>query len=285
MPFHAIEDPDKLKRVLEATLLLEADLDLPVLLAHVIDEARSLTGARYGALGILDSGGTVIVDFLTVGLTSAEEEQIGPRPTGRGVLGLFMDEPRSLRLAHLGTHPDSIGFPAGHPPMESFMGVPIKVRNEVYGSLYLTDKVGAAEFTDEDQSLVEALAVAAGMAIENTRLHQRVQELAVAEDRDRMARDLHDTVVQHLYAVGSRSRPWPRSRGPPAWRTGSARWSPTSAPPSARSGPASTSSGWRTPIAACGRVCSRWCGRSVPWSASTSGCRSTARWTRSCPTW
>ncbi len=202
MPFHAIEDPVKLKRVLEATLLLESDLELPVLLSHVVDEARFLTGARYGALGILDGGRTVIVDFLAVGLTGAEEDEIARRPTGRGVLGLFMEDPRSIRLAHLGSHPDSVGFPAGHPPMESFLGVPIKVRNEIYGSLYLTDKVGAAEFTDEDQSLVEALAVAAGMAIENTRLHQRVQELAVSDDRDRMARDLHDTVVQHLYAVG-----------------------------------------------------------------------------------
>jgi signal transduction histidine kinase len=86
--------------------------------------------------------------------------------------------------------------------MGSFLGVPIEVRGEVYGSLYLTDKIGSSEFTDEDQALVEALAVAAGMAIENTRLHQRVQDLAILEDRDRMARDLHDTVVQHLYAVG-----------------------------------------------------------------------------------
>jgi signal transduction histidine kinase len=202
MPFPSIDDPVKLSRVIEAVMLLRTDLELPVLLGHVIEQARSLTGARYGALGILDSEGTAIAEFLTVGLTQAEEERIGPRPTGKGVLGLLLSDPRPLRLPHLGEHPQSSGFPENHPPMRSFLGIPIEVRNEVYGSLYLTDKIGSSEFTDEDQALVEALVVAAGMVIENARLHQRVQELAVVEDRDRTARDLHDTVVQHLYAVG-----------------------------------------------------------------------------------
>jgi signal transduction histidine kinase len=202
VPFHSIDDPVRLTRVLEATMLLAADVELPALLGHVIDEARFLTGARYGALGILDNDGTSIAEFLTVGLTAEEEEAIGPRPTGRGVLGLLIDDPRPLRLARLDDHPDRFGFPPNHPPMHSFLGVPINVRNEVYGSLYLTDKTDSTEFTAEDQELVEALAVAAGMAIENSRLHRRVQELAVIEDRHRMARDLHDTVIQHLYAVG-----------------------------------------------------------------------------------
>jgi len=202
MPFPSIDEPVKLTRVIEAVMLLRADLELPVLLSHVIDEARSLTSARYGALGILNSERTAIAEFLTVGLTEDEEARIGSRPTGKGVLGLLLSDPQPLRLAELRVHPQSSGFPAHHPPMGSFLGVPIEVRNEVYGSLYLTDKIGSSEFTDEDQALVEALAVAAGMVIENTRLHQRVQDLAVLEDRDRMARDLHDTVVQHLYAVG-----------------------------------------------------------------------------------
>ncbi len=183
-------------------MLLAADVELPALLSHVIDEARSLTGANYGALGILDDDGTSIADFLTVGLTAEQEEAIGPRPTGRGVLGLLIDDPRPLRLARIDDHPDRFGFPPNHPPMHSFLGVPINVRNEVYGSLYLTDKTDGPEFTADDQELVEALAMAAGMAIENSRLHRRIQELAVIEDRHRMARDLHDTVIQHLYAVG-----------------------------------------------------------------------------------
>jgi signal transduction histidine kinase len=202
MPYRSIEDPVKLRRVIEAILLLEADLDLPALLSHVIDEARSLTDARYGALGVINEDATGLVEFLTVGLDRDEEERIGPRPTGRGVLGLVIADPQPLRLSFLGSHPEGLGFPPNHPPMTSFLGVPIKVRNEVYGNLYLTDKVGSSEFTLDDQALVEALALAAGMAIETHRLHQRVQQVAVFEDRDRMARDLHDTVIQRLYAIG-----------------------------------------------------------------------------------
>jgi signal transduction histidine kinase len=111
-------------------------------------------------------------------------------------------DPRPLRLEFLGAHPDSSGFPPGHPPMSSFLGVPIKVRDEVYGNLYLTDKDGSSSFTADDEALVGALALAAGMAIENYRLHQQVHEAAVFEDRERLARDLHDTVIQHLYAIG-----------------------------------------------------------------------------------
>jgi signal transduction histidine kinase len=202
MPFRSIDDPVKLTRVIQATMLLQADIELPVLLNHVIEEARALTGARYGALGIFNRETNAIEEFLTAGLTQAEEAMIGHRPAGLGVLGIQLTDARPLQLAHLGAHPRSAGFPPHHPPMESFLGVRVEVRNEVYGSLYLTDKIGAPTFTDEDQALVEALAVAAGMAIENTRLHQRVQEAAIIEDRDRTARDLHDTVVQHLYAVG-----------------------------------------------------------------------------------
>ena len=202
MPYRAIEDPVKLRRVLEATLLLEADLDLPTLLRHIIDEAVSMVGARFGALGVLNEDRTSLAQFVTVGLEAAEEERIGERPTGKGVLGVLISDPRPLRLANLSAHPDSYGFPPGHPPMNSFLGVPIKVRGEVYGNLYLTDKIGWSEFTKDDESLVEALALAAGIAIENARLHQRVQEVAVFEDRDRLARDLHDTVIQRLFAVG-----------------------------------------------------------------------------------
>ena len=202
MPFHSVDDPAKLRRLLEATLLVEADLELPVLLRHVVEEARSMTGARYGALGVLNADRTELAQFLTVGLESDEEERIGHRPTGRGVLGLLITEPQPMRLADLGSHPKSFGFPANHPSMASFLGVPIKVRDQVYGNLYLTDKVGWSEFTRDDVALVEALAVAAGIAIENARLHEQVRDLAVIEDRDRLARDLHDTVIQRLFAVG-----------------------------------------------------------------------------------
>ena len=204
MPYRSIEDPAKLRRVLEATLLVEADLELPALLRHVIGEALAMTNARYGALGVLNEDRTALAEFITVGLDPDEEERIGARPTGRGVLGLLISEPKPLRVARLGEHPESFGFPPNHPPMTSFLGVPIKVRDEVYGNLYLTDKIGWSEFTSDDEALVGALAIAAGIAIENTRLHQRVQEVAIFDERDRLARDLHDTVIQQLFAVGLR---------------------------------------------------------------------------------
>lgn len=202
MPYRSIEDPAHLRRVLEATLLLEADLDLPTLLHHLIDEARSMTNARYGALGVLNENGSALSEFLTVGLDPEEIESIGALPTGKGVLGTLITDPRPLRLPRLDAHDDSYGFPSNHPPMHSFLGVPIKVRDEVYGNLYLTDKIGWSEFTSDDEALIGALAVAAGIAIENARLHVRVQESVVFEERDRLARDLHDTVIQRLFAIG-----------------------------------------------------------------------------------
>ncbi len=202
MPYRSIDDPVKLRRVLEAALLLEADLDLPTLLRHIVDEACSMTNARYGALGVLNEEGNTLSQFITVGLEADEERRIGDRPTGRGVLGLLISDPKPRRLSSLSSDPSSYGFPLNHPPMTSFLGVPIKVRDEVYGNLYLTDKIGWSEFTSDDESLIGALAVAAGIAIENARLHSRVQEAAVYKERDRLARDLHDTVIQRLFAIG-----------------------------------------------------------------------------------
>jgi two-component system, NarL family, sensor histidine kinase DevS len=202
MPHSSIEDPTTLRRILDATLLIEADLDLPVLLHHVAQEARSMTGARYGALGVLNDDRSGFSEFITVGLDPDEEDGIGPRPTGRGVLGLLIADPVPFRLAELGSHAESHGFPERHPLMTSFLGVPIKVRDEIYGNLYLTDKIGWSEFTRDDEALVSALAVAAGVAIENARLHRRAQEMAVYDERDRLARDLHDTVIQRFFAVG-----------------------------------------------------------------------------------
>ena len=202
MPYHNVEDPAKLLRLIDAVLMIEAAVELPVLLRHLIEEACSLVDARYGALGVLNEARTGLEPFITVGLGDAEEEAIGARPTGRGVLGVLITDATPLRLKDLGTHPDSYGFPAHHPPMKSFLGVPVRVRSVVYGNLYLTDKISADDFSDEDQSLAEALAVAAGIAIENTRLHERVRVLSVLDDRDRIARDLHDRVIQRVFAVG-----------------------------------------------------------------------------------
>ena len=204
VPYNKIDDSAKLRRLLDAVLMIEADIELSVLLRHFVEEACALVDARYGALGVLNEARTGLDQFLTVGLSESEEALIGHRPTGRGVLGLLITEPTPLRLDDLALHPDSYGVPPHHPPMKSFLGVPVRVRNEVYGNLYLTDKVGAPEFSEDDEDLAEALAQAAGIAIENNRLHDRVRMLSVSDDRDRIARDLHDHVIQRVFAVGMR---------------------------------------------------------------------------------
>jgi signal transduction histidine kinase len=202
VPHQKITDPATLRRLLDAVLMIETNVELADLLHHFVQEACSLVDARYGALGVLNASRTGLEQFVTVGLSDTEEELIGARPTGRGVLGLLITDPESLRLDDLAKHPDSYGVPAHHPPMKSFLGVPVRTRNEVYGNLYLTDKIGAREFSEEDEFLAEALAVAAGIAIENNRLHDRVRVISVLDDRDRIARDLHDRVIQRVFAVG-----------------------------------------------------------------------------------
>ena len=202
MPYTRVNDPEKLRRLMAAVLLITNDVELPHLLGTLITEACSLVEARYGALGVLNESRTGLEQFLTVGLNEEEERAIGARPTGRGVLGQLITDPRPLRLDEIGDHPDSYGFPPAHPPMSSFLGVPVRVRDEVFGNLYLTDKIGAERFTDEDEALAEALALATGIAIQNHRLHERVLAIGVLDDRDRIARDLHDRVIQRIYAVG-----------------------------------------------------------------------------------
>lgn len=202
MPYTRVNDPDKLRRLMAAVLMLTADVELQHLLSHFVDEARALVDASYGALGVLNESGTGLERFLTVGLSDEEERAIGARPTGRGVLGLLITDSRPLRLADLASDAHSFGFPSNHPPMASFLGVPVRVRDEVYGNLYLTNKLGAAEFSGEDEALAEALALAAGIAIQNHRLRERVRVASMLDDRDRIARDLHDRVIQRIFAVG-----------------------------------------------------------------------------------
>jgi signal transduction histidine kinase len=171
------------------------------MLQVIVDRVRPLVGARYAALGIVHPDG-VIERFITSGLDPEDRRAIGPLPRGHGILGLIIRENRSFRIPDIATDPHRYGFPPNHPPMHSFLGVPVTVKGRSVGNLYLTEKAGAAEFSEADQRLVESFAIHAGIAIENARLHEQVQRLAIVDERERISKDLHDGIIQNLYAVG-----------------------------------------------------------------------------------
>ncbi|MGA6160799.1 GAF domain-containing protein [Stenotrophomonas sp. NPDC087984] len=161
---------DRIHTLLDAVLAIGSDLELEVVLQRIVESAVSLVDAKYGALGVLGEEGT-IKQFLTVGIDEETIAEMGHYPRGEGILGLLIRHPEPLRLADLARHPSSVGFPSGHPPMTSFLGAPIKVREQVFGNLYLTDKQGAAEFDADDEAVLRTLAAAAGVAIDNARLY------------------------------------------------------------------------------------------------------------------
>lgn len=164
--------------------------------------ACELVDARYGALGVLSEDGHGLSQFVHEGIPPEQAAIIGHLPEGKGILGLLITDPKPIRLADLSQHAASYGFPAQHPPMHSFLGVPIVTRDRVFGNLYLTEKRSAAEFSLVDEALATTLARAAAIAIENARLHAQVRELVLNSDRARIAAELHDTVIQRLFAVG-----------------------------------------------------------------------------------
>lgn len=188
--------------LLHAVLAIASDLDLEGMMLRIVESAVELVDARYGALGVLDEDGVGLAQFVTAGIDDQAHRAIGQLPAGHGILGLLIVDPRPLRLPDLRAHPDSYGFPPQHPPMRSFLGVPIRIRDEVFGNLYLTDKVSAGEFSALDEELAVGLASAAAVAVDNARLHAQLQSMMLAEDRERIARDLHDTVIQRLFATG-----------------------------------------------------------------------------------
>jgi two-component system, NarL family, sensor histidine kinase DevS len=161
---------ERLSALLDAVVGVGSDLDLRSTLYRIVVAACRLVGARYGALGIIGPDRR-LTEFITDGISAEEHQQIGDLPTGRGVLGLLIDEPRPVRLRDIAEHPRSFGFPPHHPVMRSFLGVPVRIRDQVFGNLYLTEKLGADEFTEDDEETVVALAVAAGIAIDNARLY------------------------------------------------------------------------------------------------------------------
>lgn len=166
---------DRVHSLLEAVMSVGRELDLAQVLRRIVEAAALLVDAEYGALGVIGPDGRTLSQFLTVGLTEKEIAEIGPLPAGHGLLGEVIHHPEPLRLTDLGAHSSSYGFPAHHPPMRSFLGVPIRVRDEVFGNLYLTDKRGGIDFDTEDETVISTLSVAAGVAIDNARLYEGSQ--------------------------------------------------------------------------------------------------------------
>ena len=166
----------------------------------IVDNVRVLVGARYAALGIQGALGR-IDEFIVSGITPEQRALLGDPPTGHGLLGLIIKEDRALLIDDIATDPRRYGFPEHHPEMHSLLGVPVRSRGETIGNLYLTNKETAPVFDGEDQALVERFALHAGIAIENARLHEQVGRLAIVEERERISQDLHDSIIQSLYAI------------------------------------------------------------------------------------
>jgi signal transduction histidine kinase len=195
--------PQSRDAIREAALTITSELSLPILLNRIVGLAREMSGARYAALGIPDPTNTHLVQFITSGMDEEELSKMGELPVGAGLLGeLLKPGAKPIRTTNILDHPASAGFSPHHPHMTSFLGVPIRSRGKLLGNLYMTDKIGADEFTEYDQILIETLAAYAAVAIDNARLHQRTQRLAILEERERIGMDLHDGVIQSIYAVG-----------------------------------------------------------------------------------
>jgi signal transduction histidine kinase len=197
------------RRLIEAGMALASELSLDAVLLRIVELAVDLTGARYGALGVLTPDGRSIEEFITVGITAEERVALGDPPTGHGLLGALIREARPLRIPDIGADPRSVGFPPNHPPMRSLLGAPVTGRGKVFGNIYLTDKQDAEAFDGEDERVLVVLATQAAVAVENARLYdetersgRELQRLQVLEDRERIGKELHDGVIQSLFAVG-----------------------------------------------------------------------------------
>ena len=188
-----------LRGLADAAAALAGELDLDAVLQTIVAAASSATGARYAALGVVGEDDT-ISRFVYQGIDDATARRIGHLPRGKGLLGLLIRDPRVIRTDDIAAHPASYGFPPGHPPMNGFLGAPVRSRGRVYGNLYLTEKTGG--FDERDEELVVVLAAQAGAAIENAELAERLRTLAIQEERDRISRELHDGVIQTVFSIG-----------------------------------------------------------------------------------
>jgi signal transduction histidine kinase len=191
--------PHLLRELVEAAASVAGHVELTALLRSTVRAAMDLTGARYGALGVLGEHGT-LMDFVHYGVDPDVAMQIGHLPRGTGVLGTITRTGETVRIDNIAEHEDSSGFPEHHPTMGAFLGVPVRVGDRNFGNLYLADKEQG--FTPDDELIVEFLAVTAGTAVSTLRLQERLRRTALLEDRERIARDLHDSIIQDLFAVG-----------------------------------------------------------------------------------
>lgn len=190
---------DDVARLVEAAATVAGAAELTDTLEAIVETAMELTGARYGALGVLGSQG-FLREFIHKGVDAETARKIGPLPSGLGLLGTITRLEGGVMVDHIADHPDSVGFPEHHPQMDAFLGVPIRVGDEVFGNIYLTDKEGG--FDSDDMAHVEALATIGGSAIANARKSRRLRTVAVVEDRERIAREIHDAIIQDIFAVG-----------------------------------------------------------------------------------
>ncbi len=189
----------------EAGIAITGELELDRVLQQVVEQARELGVARYGALSLLKEDGT-IESFLTSGITPEERSAIGPLPVGHGLLGAVIDAGTTMRVPDLTQDPRSAGFPANHPPMYSLLAVPVRLHGRILGSLYLTEKEDGEQFGTDDQRRLERFATQAAIAIDNAHLHDQVRTLAVTQERERIAREMHDSIAQVLGYVNTKAQ-------------------------------------------------------------------------------
>ena len=187
----------RFETLLSAGVAIFSEHSLERVLQQIVDSAREVVGARYAALGVLGPDRQSLSQFVTSGLSEVERERIGELPRGRGLLGLVIREPKPIRSADINRHPKRYGFPPNHPPMKSFLGVPIRSRGEVFGNLYLTEKIGAKEFDVEDEAIAVLLAASTAVAIENARLHEASQDLLGQVRIMQRQRDLFFAMMNH----------------------------------------------------------------------------------------
>jgi signal transduction histidine kinase len=196
----AKDRPDLLRAVHDAALAITDELRLDVILGRMVEVARELVDARYGAIGVPDGSGG-FEKFITSGLTDDEIEGIGPLPRQHGLLALMLEDPRPVRYPDIRQNERFEGWPRTHPSMKSFLGVPCVYKGRIVGSFYLTDKVGAEVFSQQDEDAISMLAAHAAIAIQNAQLYERSRDLTAMEERNRLARELHDSVAQSLFNI------------------------------------------------------------------------------------